>query len=306
MGMDRRKFIKSAAAAVAVAAAAVKLPKAVFAQNVSQSLPPDVVGIRNGDPVAMFRKGIDALGGMQAFVKPGQKVIIKPNASFDSAPERAANTNPELVAEITRQAKAAGASEVGVFDHTLNEWRASYKNSGIQDAVERAGGKMLPANDEKFYESMKRPQAKRLKESALFKPMLSADVFINVPILKNHGGAKMSCAIKNLMGVVWDRRSWHGNDLNQSIAEALYYIKPDLNVIDAYRVMLANGPRGVSVDDVSLKKYMIISKDIVAADSAALGVIGYKQSDVPYVKIAGDLGFGQYDLSKLKVERISL
>jgi uncharacterized protein (DUF362 family) len=304
--MNRRKFIKSVAAAAAVTAVASKLPKSVLAQDASPSLFADVVGIRNGDPVSMFRKGIEALGAMPAFVKPGQKVIIKPNVSFDSGPERAANTNPELVAEIVSQAKAAGAAEVSVFDHTLNEWRAAYKNSGTQAAVEKAGGKMLPANDEKFYELMKRPQAKRLKESALFKPMLEADVFINVPILKNHGGAKMSCAIKNLMGTIWDRRSWHGNDLNQSIAEILYYIKPSLNVIDAYRVMLANGPRGVSVDDVVLKKYMIISKDIVAADSAALGVIGYKLSDVPYIKIAGDLGFGQYDLSKLKVERIAL
>jgi uncharacterized protein (DUF362 family) len=305
--MNRRKFIKSVAAAAVVTAAASKFSKTVFSQNApAVSSLPDVVGVRNGMPVEMFRKGIDALGGMQAFVKPGQTVIIKPNVSFDSGPERGANTNPDLVAEIVRQAKAAGASKVSVFDHTLNEWRASYKNSGTQDAVERAGGAMIPANSDKYYELMKRPQAKRLKESALFKPMLEADVFINVPILKNHGGAKMSCAIKNLMGVVWDRRSWHGNDLNQSIAEVLYYVKPTLNVIDAYRVMRVNGPRGVSVDDVDIKKYMIISKDIVAADSAALGVIGYGLSDVPYVKIAGDLGFGKYDLSTLKVERISV
>ncbi|MDR2192650.1 MAG: DUF362 domain-containing protein [Endomicrobium sp.] len=305
--MNRRKFIKSAAFAALVTAAASKFPKAVLSQNTpGVSSLPDVVGVRNGTPVEMFRKGIDALGCMQAFVKPGQKVIIKPNISFDSGPERGANTNPDLVAEIVRQAKAAGASNVSVFDHTLNEWRSSYKNSGTQDAVERAGGTMLPANDGKYYEYMRRPQAKKLKESALFKQMLEADVFINVPILKNHGGAKMSCAIKNLMGVVWDRRSWHGNGLNQSIAEVLYYIKPSLNVIDAYRVLRANGPRGVSVDDVDIKKYMIISKDIVAADSAALGVIGYGLSDVPYVKIAGDLGFGEYDLSKLKIERISI
>jgi uncharacterized protein (DUF362 family) len=304
--MNRRKFIKSVTAAAVVTAAASKFPKAVFSQSAAGAALPDVVGVRNGTPVEMFRKGIEALGGIQAFVKPGQTVVIKPNVSFDSGPERAANTNPDLVAEIVRQAKAAGASKVSVFDHTLNEWRSSYKNSGTQDAVERAGGAMIPANDNKYYELMKRPQAKRLKESALFKPMLEADVFINVPILKNHGGAKMSCAIKNLMGVVWDRRSWHGNDLNRSIAEVLYYVKPALNVVDAYRVMRENGPRGVSVDDVDIKKYMIISKDIVAADSAALGVIGYRLSDVPYVRIAGDLGFGKYDLSSLKVERINL
>jgi len=303
--MNRRKFLKSVAAGMTVIAASAKLPKLAFSQTANNSVP-DLVGVRNGDPVSMFRKGIDALGGMKKFVKPGQKVIIKPNASFDCVPERGSNTNPDLVAEIVRQAKAAGASQVSVFDHTLNEWRASYKNSGIQSAVEKAGGKMLPANDEKFYGHMSRPQAKKLKETDLFKPLLEADVFINVPVLKNHGGAKMSCAIKNLMGVVWERRSWHGSDLNQCIAEALYYKVPDLNVIDAYRVLRQNGPRGVSVADVDLKKYLIISKDIVAADTAALGVIGYNLNQVPYIKIAGDLGFGQYDLSKLKVARLNV
>jgi uncharacterized protein (DUF362 family) len=305
--VNRRKFIKSIAVAAAVGAVASKLPKAVFAQGTSAAgALPDVVGVRNGEPIAMFRKGIDALGGMQAFVKPGQKVIIKPNISFDSGAERAANTNPDLVGEIVRQAKAAGASEVAVFDHTLNEWKSSYKNSGIADAVEKAGGKMLYANDEKLYQKFSRPAAKKLKETAIFKPLLEADVFINVPVLKNHGGAKMSCAIKNLMGVVWDRRSWHGNDLNQSIAEVLYYTKPTLNIVDAYRVMLANGPRGVSTDDVSLKKYLLISKDIVAADTAACGIIGYPLDSVPYIGIARDLGFGRTDLAKLNVLRLTV
>jgi uncharacterized protein (DUF362 family) len=203
-----------------------------------------------------------------------------------------------------RQAKAAGAAEVSVFDNTLNEWRSCYRNSGIQKAVEDAGGKMLSADDENLYQTMSRPAAKRLKESALFKPLLEADVFINVPTLKNHGGAKMSCAIKNLMGVVWDRWTFHRNDLNQSIAETLLYKKPDLNVIDAYRMMIANGPRGVSTDDVKMPKYMILSRDIVAADTVALSVIGYKLKDVPYISIAEGLGFGTTNLSKLKVARI--
>jgi uncharacterized protein (DUF362 family) len=302
--MNRRNFLKSIVKVAAVTAIATKLPKTIFAQNSKSISYPDLVGVRNGTPVEMFRKGINAFGGIQTFVKPGQKVVIKPNISFDSGPEHGANTNPKLVGEIVRQARSAGASEVLVFDHTLNEWKSSYKNSGIQQAVQEAGGKILRANDKNLYERLQRPQAKKLKECALFKPLLTADVFINVPILKNHGGAKMSCAIKNLMGIVWDRRIFHRNDLNQSIAEVLLYKKPTLNVIDAYRVMLANGPRGVSVNDTTLKKYLIISPDIVAADTAALGVIGYNLNDVPYINIAQNLGFGTSDLSKLNIARI--
>jgi uncharacterized protein (DUF362 family) len=303
--MDRRKFLKSIVKTAVIATATTKLPKRVFsAEGPIKTTVPDLVGVRNGQPVEMFRKGIEALGGMQKFVKPGQKVVIKPNSSFDAAEERASNTNPNLIGEIVRQVKAAGAAEISVFDHTLNEWRASYKNSGIQKAVEDAGGKMLPANDESFYQELKRPTATLLKASSIFKPLLQADVFINVPTLKNHGGAKMSAAIKNLMGIVWDRWVFHRTDLNRSIAEILLYKKPDLTIIDAYRVLIANGPRGVSVEDVKLMKYQILSTDIVAADTVALNVIGYKLTDVPYISMAEKLGAGTTNLSRLNILRI--
>ncbi|MCL2017227.1 MAG: DUF362 domain-containing protein [Alphaproteobacteria bacterium] len=267
---------------------------------------PDIVAIRNGEPDEMFRKGIEEFGGMKAFIKPGQKVIIKPNASFDSAPEYSANTNPILVGEIVRQALAAGASEVSVFDHTLNDWRSSYKNSGIEDAVRKAGGRMLPANEENLYEKISNHKAKRLKETALFKPLLDADVIINVPVLKNHGGAKMTCAIKNLMGYIWDRRYLHSNDLNQCIAELPLYIKPTLTIVDAYRVMLSNGPRGTGLSDVELIKYQLISPDMVALDSIAAQIMKYNLDEVSYIKIAEDLGFGTSDIKKLNIKRIDV
>jgi uncharacterized protein (DUF362 family) len=297
--------------AVAVAGTAVtsKIKVADAAGNVGQGAAkgaalPDLVAVRNGEPVAMFRKGIDALGGIQAFVKPGQKVIIKPNISFDSGPERAANTNPELVGEVVRQVLAAGAKEVLVFDHTLNDWKTTYKLSGTQAEVERAGGKMISADEERSYVNQKNAKALKLQETDVFKPLLDADVFINMPILKHHGGAKMSCAIKNLMGNVWDRRIMHRSDLNQCIAEMLFYTKPTLNIVDAYRIMISNGPRGVSTDDVRLAKYMIISADAVAADVVATKVIGYELDEVPYIKIAEQLGFGKGDMTKLNIARL--
>ncbi|MDR2337140.1 MAG: DUF362 domain-containing protein [Deltaproteobacteria bacterium] len=305
--MNRRQFLKSMAVAVAGTAITSKLKvtaaESLVQDGISAELP-DLVAVRNGEPIAMFRKGIEALGGMQSFVKPEQKVIIKPNISFDSAPERAANTNPELVGEVVRQALAAGAKEVLVFDHTLSDWKTTYKVSGTQEAVEQAGGKMILADEKKFYINQKNVKALKLQETDVFKPLLEADVFINLPILKHHGGAKMSCAIKNLMGNVWDRRIMHRSDLNQCIAEMLFYTKPTLNIIDAYRIMIANGPRGVSTDDVRLTKYMIISTDIVAADVAATKIIGYELDEVPYIKIAENLGFGKSDITKLNIARL--
>jgi uncharacterized protein (DUF362 family) len=314
--MDRRQFIKSVGTVAAGTAVATKLgglaeaadkataTKAPAAAASRRTARPDIVAVRNGEPDKMFRKGIEALGGMKAFIKPRQKVIIKPNASFDLAPEFAANTNPVLMGEIVRQALAAGAAEVNVFDHTLNSWRTAYKNSGIEEAVTRAGGKMLPANDQRFYVPKKNGRAKALKETDVFKALLEADVFINVPILKNHGGTRMSCAIKNLMGCVWDRRIMHRNDLHQSIAEQLLYMKPVLNVVDAYRILTANGPRGSGLKDAKVIKYQLISTDIVAIDSLSTQIMEYKLDEVPYIKIAEGLGFGKSDTAKLNISRL--
>ncbi len=131
-------------------------------------------------------------------------------------------------------------------------------------------------------------------------------MFINVPVLKNHGGANMTITMKNLMGMVWDRKFWHANDLNQCIADFPMYRKPDLNIVDAYRVMKRNGPRGVSVDDIITMKAQIITTDMVAADTAACKLFGIDPAAVKYIALAEQLGLGTSDLDKLNISRIKV
>ena len=304
--MNRREFLKSSALTAVAVAAMSKLPGAALsaAEAPAAGPLPDLVAVRNGTPAEMFRKGIEALGGMKAFVKPGQKVVVKPNIGWDKKPEEAANTNPELVAEIVRQALAAGASEVTVFDHTCNEWQSCYKNSGIAAAVTEAGGKVLPANLKEHYSRVERPEAVKMKNALIHNAILEADVFINVPVLKHHGGAKMSCAMKNFMGLVEDRGFMHRNDLQQCIADAVLYRKPDLNVVDAYRIVTSNGPRGVTPADVKTPKYQLLSRDIVAVDTMAARIIGFPLESIPHLKLGEKLGYGTMDTAKLKIARI--
>ena len=144
--MDRREFLK--ALAVAGAAATIKMsgPMEVLAQTVQNSMTGsnyDLVAVMGGEPVDMFRKAISEIGGMGRFVKAGQKVVVKPNIGWDKTPELAGNTNPDLVAEIIRQCFTAGAKEVVVFDHTCDDWRKCYKNSGIEDAATALGNLLL-------------------------------------------------------------------------------------------------------------------------------------------------------------------
>lgn len=254
----------------------------------------------------MFDKAIQSLGGMETFVKPGQKVVIKPNIGWDVSPERAGNTNPVLIKQIVKHCVDAGAKEVYVFDNTCDEWTKCYKSSQIEELAEGAGARVLPGNSESYYRDVEILNGKRLKKAKVHELILDSDVFINVPVLKHHSSADLSIAMKNLMGVVWDRMYWHRNDLHQCIADYCTHRPPDLNIIDAYRVMMKNGPRGVSVDDVVTYKTLIISTDIVAADAAAAKVFGAEPEDIAYISKAAEMGIGTHDLASLNINRIKL
>lgn len=307
--MKRRDFFRkgfSASIAASATLAFGNLDKLFATPPKSPMLPYDLVAVRNGEPEAMFDKAIESLGGMGAFVKKDQKVVVKPNIGWDVSPERAGNTNPALIKRIIEHCFGAGAKEVYVFDNTCDDWNKCYKTSGIEDAAKAAGAKVVPGNSESYYQEVDVLKGIKLKKAKVHELILESDVFINVPVLKHHSSADLSIAMKNLMGVVWDRTFWHRNNLHQCIADYATYRKPDLNVIDGYRVMMKNGPRGVSVNDVVSYKTLILSPDIVAADAAAAKVFGSEPEDIGYIVKAAELGVGTYNLDSLNINRIKL
>jgi len=307
--MDRREFLKRGSTVGLAAGAFLTFgDKINLFANSKASNPQlyDLVAIKGGEPDAMFDKAIQSFGGMRNFVKQNQTVVIKPNIGWDTSPERAANTNPKLVSQIIKHCFDAGAKDVYVFDHTCDNWTNCYSNSGIEKAAKDAGAKVVSGSSESYYQKVNVEKGKRLKETTVHELILESDVFINVPVLKNHGGAGLTISMKNLMGIVWDRRFWHRNDLHQCIADFASFRKPDLNIIDAYSVMKTNGPRGVSLADVISLKSQIISTDMVAADSAAAKLFGKVPSEIDYIRIANEMKIGTMDLSKLKINRIIL
>ena len=165
---------------------------------------------------------------------------------------------------------------------------------------------MVAGNSQGRYQEIEIPNARRLKKTQVHELILEADVFINVPVLKHHGGAGLCVSMKNLMGTVWDRRFWHANDLHQCIADFTIAVKPDLNVIDAYQVLKRNGPRGVSKADVVQMKSLIIGEDMVAADTAAAKLFGKEPGQVDHIRKADEMGIGSMDLSGLSINRIMI
>ena len=306
--MKRREFFKKSAGAGLAAGTALSLGGygKLWATN-PPSAKYDMIAVMGGNPDAMFDLGIQELGGMGMFVKKGQKVLVKPNIGWDVIPELAANTNPLLVKRIIEHCFKAGAREVYVFDHTCDNWVNTYKNSGIAKAAKSAGAKVVPGNSENYYQTINIPGGVKLKSAKVHELLLSTDVFINVPILKDHNSTRMTCCLKNTMGIVWDRGYWHSNNLHQCIADfALYEKKPALNVIDCYNVMVKHGPQGVSKEDVVQMKSQILTTDWVAGDAAAAKMLGVEAEKIDYLPIAHKMGLGNMKLDSLNIKRIKM
>jgi uncharacterized protein (DUF362 family) len=306
--MDRREFFKkSIAAGTATLGAGFFDGAALFAQAAAAGTGiPDLVAVQNGEPDVMFEKGIEALGGMKAFVKKDQTVVVKPNIGWDKPPELGANTNPLLVKTIVKHCFDAGAKKVFVLDHTCSNPQKAYKNSGIQENAEAAGGTVVFANDEKNYVEVSVPKATILKTTKVHQIVKDCDVLINVPVLKHHIGTGITIAMKNLMGVMWDRGFYHSKGLHECIAEFCLYRKPDLNVVDAYRVTMDHGPHQANPEDIKIRKALMLSRDIVAADAAAAKLFGSDPAQVQHIKLAHDLGIGNMNLDKLNIRKITV
>lgn len=318
--MDRRDFLKTLAAAGAVLTVKSNGMMEIMASTLKTDapLPPaadnsyaDMAAVMNGEPAAMLQSALKELGGISRFVSKGDKVTLKPNIGWDRTPELAANTNPNLIVEMIKQCKDAGAAEVRVFDHTCDEWTRCYDHSGIEKAVKSAGGTMVPANEESYYKEIELPKAKTLKRAKVHKSILECDVWFNMPILKNHGGARLTIAMKNHMGIVWDRRAFHSMGLQQCIADITTISKPAaLHIVDAYRIMTDNGPQGRSANDVVLTKALFASTDIVAVDTAAAKFFNQFREipieTVSHIENGEKLGMGTMNIDNLNIKRIRL
>ncbi len=307
MHLDRRDFLKKGFA-VGAAFSLADL-SGLFAAEPAPAATgdaPHLVAVRNGTRIDMLNAAIAALGGMKAFVKPGQTVVIKPNIGWDVVPELGANTHPDIVHRLVELCDEAGAKEISVFDNTCDAWQRAYAHSGIEKALEGTRAKLINGKDESMYRVVTVANATKLLDVKVHSLILDSDVYINAPVLKHHSGATMTCAMKNAMGVVWDRRYWHKNDLHQCIAEFQTFKKPALNIVDAYHPMMRNGPRGTNASDVVEMKCLIASTDPVAADAAAAKLLGHQPADIRYIPIAAALGLGSMDLDKMNIQRLQL
>ena len=299
----------SATNAPTTTASATSAPSATAtAASVPTAIPsvayPDLAVARGGEPEELVRRALAALGGMERFVHSGDDVIVKPNICVAyHTYEYAATTNPWVVAALVKLCLEAGARRVRVMDYPFGGTaEQAYVRSGIQEQVVAAGGEMEIMARFKFV-STEILQGLDLRQCDIYDQVLNADVVINVPIAKTHSLARLTLGMKNLMGVIRDRPAMHRN-LGQRLPDLTSRIQPALTVVDAVRILVANGPTGGNLDDVKKMDTVIASPDIVAADSFAATLFGLQPDDLAYVRAATDMGLGRSDLDGLKIEEI--
>jgi len=303
MTVKRREFLKTAAIIGAGAAFSPGIARESFAAD-----GPVVVMAKGASPKSLAQAAIDALGGISEFVKRGDTVVVKPNIGWDRLPEQAANTHPELVACVVMMCLDAGAAKVKVFDRTCNDARRCYMSSGIGPALEKIKDPRLELShiDERKYRTVDIPGGKFLPRWSVYEDVLSADKFINMPIAKHHSAAVLTMGMKNVMGVIGSNRAVLHKDIHNALPDLNKVIKSHLTIVDATRVLVANGPQGGRLEDVRKLDTVIAGRDIVATDTVAATLFGKTPGEVRYLQVAHDAGMGMADINKIRLKKISV
>jgi uncharacterized protein (DUF362 family) len=298
--ITRRKFLKTAAAGMALGL--VGRPSFAFAKEEYD------LAVISGEPVAATKKALEAMGGISHFVKKGQRVVLKPNMSFSRTPEFAATTHPLVVATVAQACIEAGASQVLVLDHTLHRAELCLERAGIREACKNIPGVyVLALQERKFFREIKIPKGKVLESVEVVKEILDGHILINIPVAKSHSATGVSLGMKGLMGLIWDRESFHSQyNINQAIADLGTVITPQLTILDATRALVSGGPGGPG--EVKKPNLIIAGIDPVAVDSYGVSIVpwygqNFKGRQVEHLLVAHQKGLGKIDIDQLKVFR---
>ncbi len=299
--MDRREFIKYSFIA---GAGSLLLSRPAYLGAATET-PPQAVWVSGGEPEVLLQEALKPLGGIERFVSKGDVVVVKPNIGWDRAPQLAATTNPQLVAAVIKACYQAGAKKVKVFDNTCNTARRCYRASGIERIAKESGAEVFHLFPHKF-KTVALPEGEIIKEWPIYKDYLTADKVINLPIAKHHSLCRVTLGLKNLMGVMGGNRGEIHLNFEKKLIDIVTRLLPTLTIIDAYRILVRNGPVGGNPEDVRLKKTLIASPCTVTADYLALQLFDLKLETVPYIQEAYRRGLNKFDPERLTIKYITL
>jgi uncharacterized protein (DUF362 family) len=256
--------------------------------------------------VATLQAALNAFGGMETFIKNGDRVLLKVNAAFASPPVLSATTHPLIVSELTRLCYKSGAASVWVTDNPINDPASCFGLSGIDGAARSAGAKVLMPED-RFFEPTTLTDGHLIRNwPVLYEPFKDLTKVIGVAPVKDHHRSGASMVMKNWYGLLGGRRNIFHQDIYNIIKELAMMVKPSLVVLDGTTSMMTNGPTGGSISDLKQTNTMVVSTDQVAADAYGAGLLGKQISDLPYISKAEAEGVGTADFRSLNPVELSI
>ena len=263
----------------------------------------------------MIQEALEKIGGIKAFVEPGDKVVIKPNLVWPVTADMAITTDPRVVACVVRLVKEeAGASEVVVADRTAvgRHTKDAFEESGIGTVAKRAGADRVLSLEDDERVLVQIPNCKSMLDGVhLPKTLLDADKIIYLPKMKTHKMAVVSLTIKMNQGVLmWSEMiSCHRADLEQKMIDMLKVMRPNLAIVDGIWAQQGQGPGSPYQRDVMKDRNLIIAgSDPVAVDSVTSATMGFDPMiEVGLVSGAHCEGLGEGRLEHIEVlgEKIS-
>ncbi|MEW6088822.1 MAG: DUF362 domain-containing protein [bacterium] len=302
--ITRRRFLEKAVKITGLLAFSNAMPKGLMTYAIGEDTKKSLIGIGKGENYGKIANlALEAAGGIGKFVKRGDKVVIKPNISWDRPPALAANVHPEVLKEVIAMCLNAGAGKVIIFDRPCNDPRRSYVNSGAEDVVK--GFKNSQVNlihvDNKNYIEKIFKEGKFITKWNIYREALENDVFINLAKAKHHGLSKLTLGMKNMMGVMGGDRGVMHQHIDQNLADLNFLIRPKLVILDAGRILWRNGPQGGDISDTKKADQVIASQDVIAVDSYGSTLFDIKGSDLGYITIGKEMGLGESDLKKVEI-----
>jgi len=310
---ERRMFIRRVGVAAGFAAGSAAVGVSFHNRNLvpvgeeSKVIPSFAVpgtegmmAVAEGEEHALaVRAALQELGGIQRFVRAGDRVLIKPNCAFDRPPHLGATTSPAVTAEVVRQCVVSGAT-VRVIDNPINNPEGCFVKSGLMDAVGSAGGEVwLPSTS--LFHQVKVGSLRIPDWEALYRPLEWADKLIGIPTVKTHNLSGATLSMKNWYGLLGGPRNRLHQAINEVITDLAQFITPTLVVLDGSRLLVSNGPTGGSPSDVRPGNVIVAGTDQVAIDCFGVRLLGLDPNDVPYLGMAAKMGLGVLSEENLKL-----
>ena len=255
--------------------------------------------VHGSDRKQTLSRGLTALGGIEAFVKKGEHVLIKVNAAFATPPALSATTHPDLVTELVRFCLKAGAAEVRVADNPINDPATCFELTGIGPAARAAGARVMLPRATSF-QPVSVSEGRLIKNWPVFvEPLKGVDKVIGIAPVKDHHRSGASLSMKNWYGLLGGRRNIFHQEIHGIIFELALMIRPTLVILDGTTTMMTNGPTGGSLADLKQTDTMILGTDPVAVDTYGAGLLEKSIDTLPFIAKAEAAGLGTTDLDGL-------